>query len=89
MKYALGADALQPYVGGDIQVIGAYVREAGGIAAGVRARGGVDYLLTETFGLNLNLAVGYWSGEQFANVQRDMAAKGLTPQLSMGTLFAF
>jgi hypothetical protein len=88
-QYRLGNDGLRPYVGGDIVLIPGYVKDADSIATGLRARGGIDFIVTEGFGINLNVSAGFWSGEDFEAVQQDLSANGLVPQLSGGTILRF
>lgn len=89
MLYKPTNSDIRPYVGAGVQVIPGYVKSEGATAFGFRARGGVDYILSDNFGLNLNLAAGMWSGEHFSQVQEDLQPMGLVPQISGGTLFIF
>jgi hypothetical protein len=88
-QYRLGNDGLRPYIGGDIVLIPGYVKDADSIATGLRARGGIDFIVTEGFGINLNVSAGFWSGEDFEAVQQDLSTNGLVPQLSGGTILRF
>jgi hypothetical protein len=89
MLYKPSSADIRPYVGAGVQAIPGYVKTEGAIALGLRARGGVDYILSDNFGLNLNVAAGLWTGEHFSEVQDDLEASGMVPQISGGTLFLF
>jgi len=80
---------IRPYVGAGMQVIPGYVKSTGAVALGFRARGGVDFVLADNFGLNLNAAAGMWTGEHFGEVSEGLKATGLVPQISGGTVFLF
>jgi hypothetical protein len=95
-KLGVGSGRVKPYAGGD--VIGAqyYVPldETGNRAGsrwswGVRARGGVDLMVQRSFGFNLNVAVGAWTGGDWDIIQKDVRNAGLLPQVSAGTVLAF
>ena len=88
-QYRLGADMVRPYVGADLVFIPGYVQEAGGMAVGFRARLGLDLMVADNAGLNINGSAGYWSGSEFETVARDMTSSGGVPQLSAGTVFRF
>jgi hypothetical protein len=87
--YKPSSSDIRPYVGAGAQIIPGYVKSEGATAFGFRARGGLDYILTDNFGLNLNVAAGMWSGEHFSQVQQDLEPMGLVPQISGGTIFIF
>jgi hypothetical protein len=84
-----GQGVARPYVGADVVLIPGYVKEAGGVAVGGRGRLGLDLLLSDGFGLNLNGALGVWSGENFSQVQEGVSGSGLSPQISAGTVLRF
>lgn len=84
----------KPYAGVELQIIPSYVEEGSGMAFGLRGRAGSNFMLTEAFGFNLNLAAGFWSGEQFTYIQNTttgspLLSTGFLPQLSVGTIIAF
>ena len=87
--YKPSATDIRPYVGAGAQIIPGYVKSTGGAAYGFRGRGGVDFILADNFGLNLNVAAGIWSGEHFNEVQEGLKPTGLVPQISGGTIFIF
>jgi len=89
MLYKPSASDIRPYVGAGMQLIPGYVKSTGAMAFGFRARGGVDFIIADNFGLNLNAAAGMWSGEYFGEVQEDLQPTGLVPQISGGTVFLF
>lgn len=88
-QYRLGSEGIRPYIGGDLIFIPGYVKDASSVATGLRARGGVDFIVTDGFGINLNVSAGIWNGEDFAAVQQDLTTNGLVPQLSGGTILRF
>ena len=87
--YKFIGDTARPYVGGDLLIIPGYVQEAEGAATGLRIRGGVDLMLNETFGFNINGAVGIWSGKEFDRLDEDFSSSAMVPQFSAGTVVAF
>ena len=87
--YQLGKANTHPYLGADLVMIPSYVKEAGGMAIGGRARAGVDFLLSDRMGINVNGALGLWSGKNFSLVASGVANAGLAPQISGGTVFLF
>jgi len=89
MLYKPSNSDVRPYVGFGGQIIPGYVKSEGATAYGFRARAGVDYIMTDNFGLNLNLAAGVWSGEHFSQVQDDLEPTGMVPQISGGTILLF
>ncbi len=89
MVYRMGSGSVRPYVGADAQFIPGYVKDAGGVAVGMRARGGSDFMVAERFGFNLNLSAGFWSGQNFETVQREFDRSAMVPQISGGTVFTF
>ncbi len=89
MLYKPSTSDIRPYVGAGAQLIPGYVKSIGAMAFGFRARGGVDFILADNFGLNLNAAAGIWSGEHFGEVQEGLKPVGLVPQISGGTIFIF
>lgn len=77
---------VQPYAGLDA-IAGSYYQ--GNFAIGGRVRGGVDVMVIEHLGLNLNVAVGAWSGSEWGKVETGTGTFGLLPQISAGTVIAF
>jgi hypothetical protein len=77
----------QPYAGADLTLT-PYTANFD-IAVGFRGRLGLDYVLTDTFGLNLNVALGTMSGSKLAETQDGMANTNSNLQFSAGTRFAF
>jgi hypothetical protein len=82
-------DPIRPYVGGDMLIIPGYVQDANGAAIGLRIRGGLDYMINTNVGLNVNGALGIWSGKEFDRLDEEFAQSALVPQLSIGTVIAF
>ena len=82
-------DPARPYVGGDLLIIPGYVQDATGAATGLRIRGGVDLMVNESFGFNLNGALGIWSGKEFDQLDDEFSTSAMVPQFSAGTVVAF
>ena len=89
LQYKFGTSNVRPYIGGGLQIIPGVVKDQGGVAIGLRARGGADFAVTEAFGFNVNIAAGMWSGQQFQEIQSGFGASALVPQFSAGTIFLF
>lgn len=82
---------IRPYVGADGMVVPYYfdANGKGSMALGARARFGVDFMVVDNFGFNLNGSVGFWTGENWKLIQVGMGSFGVVPQISAGTLVAF
>lgn len=80
---------IQPYAGGDVVLIPGYVKDASGLATGLRLRGGSDFMVTDSFGFNLNLSLGIWAGQNFESVETATTSAAITPQFSGGTVLHF
>lgn len=88
VKYQPTNRPFRPYIGGDVTVT-PYTFEKFRMAPGLRARGGFDYMFTDAFGVNLNLAAGFWYGSEFEIVQKDLQPLGGVPSVSLGTTILF
>lgn len=89
LLYHFGTSRVRPYVG--IEVIFAqYFRDEIGAdwAGGPRVRGGVDWMIVDNFGLNANLAVGGWVGQNWPFVEEGLEPRGWLPQISVGPVLA-
>ena len=89
LQYKFGSSNIRPYVGGGLQIIPGVVKDSGGVAMGLRARGGADFAVTDVFGFNINVAAGLWSGQQFERIEDGFGTSAMVPQLSAGTIFLF
>ena len=89
LMYKMTSHSVRPYVGADLQIIPGYVKDSGGMAVGVRARGGADFMVADNFGFNLNVGAGFWSGKNFETVQKEFNSSALVPSISGGTVIAF
>ena len=94
MLYHFPGKIAKPYAGADLQFIPGYVENGRGMAFGLRARGGANFMIADSFGFNLNLSAGFWNGEQFTYIQSTNTGAflnqlGFIPQLSVGTLVLF
>jgi hypothetical protein len=87
--YKFFNDPMRPYVGGDLLIIPGYVQDAQGAATGLRIRGGLDIMVTESVGLNVNGALGIWSGKEFDRLDDEFSTSAMVPQFSVGTVVAF
>lgn len=90
LLYEFGNGPLRPYIGADAIFVQYYRDEIGGdFAGGARARAGLDYMVGRNFGLNLNVAAGAWTGQNWGLIERGVGQTGFLPQVSGGTVFAF
>ena len=90
LSYHLLQGNIQPYVGADAIFAQYYVNTDGGSwSIGARARTGVNLMVSDNFGFNFNAAVGFWSGKNWALIERDVKPSGFLPQISAGTVFSF
>lgn len=78
---------VQPYVGADFTFT-PYTEDFK-VALGGRARGGVDFLVVDNFGFNLNLAAGVMYGSEFDRLDASLEDFGLVPSASAGTVLRF
>ena len=88
LLYRPGTENFRPYAGAGVSGLPGYVKGASTMAFGVHARGGADILVTDNFGINLNLNAGLWAGTEWYLIQGLMNT-GFTTQLSLGTVLAF
>ncbi len=88
--YKFTGGIIQPYAGADTIFVQYYRDDVGADwAAGLRARGGADFMLIDNFGLNVNVAFGMWSGQNWPLIEQGVGSSGLLPQISGGTVLAF
>ena len=85
--YPITSGTFRPYLGGDITLT-PYTPEFD-MSPGVRGRAGADLMFSDNFGLNANLALGFWYGKEFAQIQEGLSNSGLVPQASAGTVIMF
>ncbi len=79
-----------PYVGADGIFVQYYKDEVGADwAGGARVRGGADFMFSDNFGLNANIAVGGWTGKNWTLIEPTVGNAGLLPQFNAGTVIAF
>lgn len=84
--YKVPIGPVEPYAGAD--AIFGHIRE-GSWAVGGRFRVGLDYMFIRNVGVNVNAALGAWSGKEFANLQTGVETSGFLPQISGGAVVAF
>ena len=93
LEYHFAGKMAKPYIGADMQVLPAYAGAGSGAAIGLRGRLGSNFMVADGFGINLNLAFGFWNGQYFQQVPSPaggtLNATGLAPQLSLGPVIAF
>lgn len=85
--YKVPVTKVQPYIGLDGVAV-AYTANTD-FAFGGRVRGGCDFLVSDNFGFNLDLALGVLSGDQFDLIQKDLDDTGFYPEVRAGTVLAF
>ncbi len=93
LEYHFEGKMAKPYVGADMQILPAYAGTGSGAAVGLRARAGSNFMVADGFGLNLNVAFGFWNGQYFKQVPSPAGGmlnpSGITPQLTVGPVIAF
>ncbi len=85
--YKSSKNAVRPYGGVDLTLT-PYTANFD-VALGARLRAGADFMLADSFGLNLNLSAGILWGDKFDETQAEIKDFGLIPQISAGTVFQF
>ena len=81
---------VRPYVGGELIAVQYYRDEVGSDwAAGFRGRGGIDIMVSETFGFNLEANVGYWSGPTLNKIDNGIRNSGSLPGIIGGASLSF
>lgn len=92
LLYRFKPGKFQPYAGADA-ILAQYYRDPetgrGAIAFGARARGGFDYLFSRNFGVNVDVAMGFWLGDQWPQVDQRLPTLGFLPYVGAGFVFAF
>lgn len=93
VEYHFEGKMAKPYVGADMQLLPAYAGAGSGAAVGLRGRAGSNFMVADGFGINLNVAFGFWSGQYFQQVPSAAGGTlntfGLTPQITLGPVIAF
>lgn len=94
LLYRFKDGRFQPYAGADV-LFAQLLRqqtETGPrsyFTFGARVRGGFDYYITPNFGINLDIGLGFLSGEQWPLVDVRQPQIGFYPQGTAGLVFAF
>jgi len=78
---------IRPYGGLDITLT-PYTRTFK-VALGARARLGVDFMIVETFGININTGLGVWYGSDFDLIEEGVSEFGFIPSINAGTVLKF
>lgn len=93
VEYHFEGKMAKPYVGADMQILPAYAGTGSGAAIGLRGRAGSNFMVADGFGINLNVAFGFWSGQYFRQVPSPAGGtlnpSGLAPQITLGPVIAF
>lgn len=80
----------QPYAGADAVFCQYYKDEVGSEwAIGGRVRGGLDVMVHPNFGLNVDAALGMWSGRAFSFIEPTLKNAGFFPTLGAGVTGKF
>ena len=87
-RFQPSAHKFQPFVGADALFL-EYKTDGFALATGLQGRGGFDAFLSDAFGLDLNVSVGYLYGKELEKVERDVENGGMLWQATLGTLIAF
>ncbi len=85
--YQATKNNIRPYGGLDITLT-PYTRSFK-VAVGARARLGVDFMIAETFGFNLNTGLGVWYGSDFDQIETGVSNFGFIPSVNAGTVLKF
>ncbi len=78
---------IRPYGGLDITLT-PYTRTFK-VALGARARVGVDFMIVETFGINVNTGLVVWYGSDFDLIEEGVSEFGFIPSINAGTVLKF
>jgi len=86
--YGTHLGRLEAYVGGDV-IAAKYNADAGAVSVGVRARAGADVMITDDWGVNLDVSAGLWGAKGWPVIEEDVRQVGLLPRLSGGVAYVF
>jgi hypothetical protein len=78
---------IRPYGGLDLTIT-PYTREFK-VAIGGRVRLGLDYMIVDTIGINVNTGLGVWYGSDFDEIEAGMSEFGFVPSINAGTVLKF
>ena len=90
--YRFDAGRVKPYLGADFIFSQYYLdptTNANKFTFGARGRAGVDIMITSNFGLNADLALGGWSGNDWQSVDPRAPNSGFLPHASAGFVLGF
>ncbi|MCB9663035.1 MAG: hypothetical protein H6732_02905 [Alphaproteobacteria bacterium] len=88
LLYRFKEGRFQPYLGvdGNLAVI---EPATGGLTLGARLRGGFDIFFARNFGLNLDVALGFWTGQAWPRIDPRVQTIGFQPSIGGGLVIAF
>jgi len=87
--YELAFGPVEPYLGADAILVQYFQDEQGSDwAGGARARLGMDIMIVENLGINLNFASGAWLGKNWGIIEPGVPPFGFLPQVSGGIVVA-
>ena len=93
LEYHFEGKMAKPYVGADMQILPAYAGAGSGAAIGLRGRAGSNFMVADGFGINMNVAFGFWNGQYFQQVPSPAGGTlnptGLAPQFTLGPVITF
>lgn len=90
--YMFHAGIAHPYIGADM-IAATYTTDPStqksAWTIGARARGGVDIMIHDNFGFNVDVGLGFWSGNKWVLVEEGVGNIGFLPQVQAGFVVAF
>jgi hypothetical protein len=81
---------VQPYIGAELIAVQYYKDDVGSDwAGGLRGRAGLDLMVSDSFGLNAELNLGYWSGPTLSRIDDGIKNSGTLPGIVGGASISF
>ena len=97
--YHFSGGIVKPFAGMEIQLMPGVIDRnfisTSTWAYGLRARGGLNFLIADNFALTAALNLGMWTGEPFTQIPKDpdgeqfMTSTGIVPVINLGTRVLF
>lgn len=88
LVYALNLGAVRPYLGAEA-IAAKYHRDLGALAVGGRGRLGVDLMVTDGVGIEVDAAFGVWRGREWEVIAAGLRDVGGLPSVSAGLVWAW